>query len=265
MTDILALAEQLDDAARLGRAVPQLSARHNLTLDDAQAIQHGVVARRLARGERPAGLKLGPASPAGLRALGLDAPIGGRLTSAMAVPDGGEIDPAGFIDLRVEVEIAFLLRRDLPPGDIAAGARDAVEAVAPALELADSRYPGYRFTLADLVADNCCAAGYVLGAWQDPAALAGRGLSLDNLGMTLCLDGRLVQTASTGAIMGDPWRMAAHGLRHAAATGQDLSGGQILLSGAPAPPLPVAGAVHVSAEVQGLGCVAVSLRGPRSV
>ena len=49
----------------------------------------------------------------------------------------------------------------------------------PAIEIIDSRYRDFKFSLADVVADNCSSSGIVVGAWQSVDA------DLTNLGMIL--------------------------------------------------------------------------------
>lgn len=259
MTEIEALAERLDRAALEARATPCPSESRPLSLAEAYAVQHALLARRLARGEVPVGIKMGPTTRAAMDALGIAEPLTGRLTSAMQVAADGEIALSRFVAPRVEVEIAFLLREPVDPQGDPAALQRAVEAVAPALEIPDSRYPGYRFGLGDLVADNCAAAGFVLGAWQDPAVLAGAGGdglgALDRLGAVLGFDGRAVETVSTASVLGGPTGMLAQGLRLTCAAGKPLSPGDIVLSGGLHQPLPLRPGLRVRAEVEGLGAV----------
>ena len=258
MTDIHALAERLDDAARTGRAVPRISDAGPLDLQDAYRIRAQLVDRRLARGETLVGLKLGPCTAAGMAGLGLSAPLEGFLTDAMDLTAGGRIDLAAFVAPRAEVEIAFRLAPGALTGERPADPRDAVEAVSVALEIADSRYQEFRFGLPDLVADNCCAAGFALGPWLPPAALS-PAFSLAGRAMRLRIDGATVDSAGTDDVLGDPWAMAAHGL---AAARQAGAGARILLSGSPIAPRPLAAGQIVQAEIDGLGSIALSVDGP---
>lgn len=50
-----------------------------------------------------------------------------------------------------------------------AAAAAAIDGVAVALEIIDSRYAGFEFRLPDVVADNTSAAAFVVGDWVDPA------------------------------------------------------------------------------------------------
>lgn len=236
------LAARLDEAARSATAVPQLAA--GLDPDAAYGVQAALVQCRLARGERLVGLKMGLTSRAKMAQMGVDEVIWGRLTDAMRVPDGGEVAVDAFIHPRVEPEVAFLLGRAPSPGDDFA---TVVQAVAPAIELIDSRYRDFTFTLPDVIADNTSAAGFVIGPWQPVPP------GLDNLGVLLEMDGRVVQTGSTAAILGDPRRAFDEAVRLSARHGVRLQEGWILLAGAATAAVPLTAGTHVRVVVEKLG------------
>lgn len=163
LADIGALAERLDTAAHAAAATPQLEAP--ITLDEAYAVQRASVARRMARGETRIGIKMGFTSRAKMVQMGVSDLIWGRLTSGMLVDDGGSVALSRYVHPRVEPEIAFLIGRPLAGRVTAAQALACVEAVAPALEIIDSRYQDFRFSLTDVVADNSSSSGFVVGPW----------------------------------------------------------------------------------------------------
>lgn len=253
---VAALASQLDEAAATGTAIPQIVSAAGLTPDDAYAVQQALVDRRIGRGERLVGLKMGLTSRAKMAQMGVEEVIWGRLTDAMRVPDGGGVPTGGLIHPRVEPEVAFLLARDVRPGD---DFGSAVRAVAPALELIDSRYADFRFSLPDVIADNTSAAGFVLGPWQPVPA------GIDNLGVLLEIDGRVVQTGSTAAILGDPRRAFGEAVRLCARQGVTPREGWVLLAGAATAAVPLTPGAQVRAVVEGLGTASLrSLPSPSS-
>jgi 2-oxo-3-hexenedioate decarboxylase len=87
--DVMAVAERLDEAARTGRATPQISIAVEFGLADAYAIQKASVLRRVGRGEIRVGMKMGFTSRAKMTQMGLSDLIWGRLTDAMLCEDGG--------------------------------------------------------------------------------------------------------------------------------------------------------------------------------
>lgn len=248
MPDPAELAARLDHAAVHAEAVPQPVWAADADTDDAYAVQAALIARRLARGERLVGLKMGLTSRAKMAQMGVDEVIWGHLTDRMRIPDSGRVDLAGLIHPRVEPEVAFLMARDVRPGDDFAS---VVEAVAPAVELIDSRYADFRFSLPDVIADNTSAAGFVIGPWQPPPA------GLDNLGVLLEVDGRVVQTGSTAAILGDPRRAFDEAVRLADRQGVRLREGWVLLAGAATAAVPLPPGAQVRAVVEGLGTAAL--------
>lgn len=230
-------AERLDTAQHTATAVPQLP--EGLTPADAYAIQDSVIARRLERGERPAGLKLGFTSKAKMAQMGVSEVIVGRLTDAMRVQDGGEVPLDRYIHPRVEPEVAYRIARDVTPDDD----EIPVDAVAPALEIIDSRYRDFRFSLPDVIADNASSAGFVIGEWRP------LGVDLGDLSVRLTLGGATVETGSTAAILGHPDRALPALLEIARREGMALRGGNVVLAGgatAAAPLTPGRVEVHVA-------------------
>jgi len=128
-------------------------------------------------------------------------------------------------------------------------ALDAVEAIAPALEIIDSRYENFKFALGDVIADNSSSSGFVVGNWQAPST------DVSNLGIILKFDGRPVQMGSTAAILGNPLRSLVAAARMVARWGEKLEPGMIVLAGGATAASPLAAGVHVCGEFQNIGNV----------
>ncbi|WP_306205501.1 2-keto-4-pentenoate hydratase [Actinoplanes sp. RD1] len=222
-------ANVLDEALVARTEVPSFGSSFDVA--EAYGIQEELVGRRIARGERIVGVKMGLTSRAKMQQMGVDEAIWGRLTDAMRIPDGGVLDLSQRIHAKVEPEVAFLVRG----GEIAA--------IAPALEVIDSRYLDFKFTLPDVIADNTSAAAFVVGAWQPVPS------GVDNLGVLLELDGRTVEIGSTAAILGDPRRAFAAASRLAG----NLEDDWIVLAGAATAAVTVAPGTHVQVTVEKLG------------
>ena len=255
MADVNALARTVDDAAREAKAIPQISEKTPITLDEGYAIQAAAFSRRLARGERQIGVKMGFTSRAKMVQMGISDMIWGRLSDQMLVEDGGQIDLKNYVHPRVEPEIAFLLGAPLEGPVTATQALAAVEAVAPAMEIIDSRFRNFKFSLADVVADNCSSSGFVLGAWQSPDA------DLSNLGMVMEFNGRPVQIGSSAAILGHPVRSLAAAARLSTEAGERLEAGWIVMAGGATAAEALSPGVYVRHLVQDLGFAAFSVAG----
>ncbi|MDX6742768.1 2-keto-4-pentenoate hydratase [Actinocorallia sp. A-T 12471] len=239
------LAGVLAKAERDGVAV---SRPEGLDVDGAYAVQSALLAARVAQGERLVGVKLGFTSLAKMAQMGVDEIIVGFLTDAHEVADGGELFTSGLIHPRVEPEVAFRLDRDVdaakegPEGLLA-----AVGAVAPALEVIDSRYANFRFSLPDVIADNTSACRFAVGPWSPiPDGLAA-------LDVALLLDDEVVASGSTGAILGDPLEALRRLPALAARYGHPLKAGTVILAGAATEAVPLPTGTRVTVKVAGLG------------
>ena len=254
MTDINRLAEIVDTAAHKARSIPQISATEELPLVDAYRVQKTSVARRFSRGERLIGIKMGFTSRAKMVQMGVDDLIWGHLTDAMNIPDGGNMIFQNYVHPRVEPELAFILKRPLSGTVNMLQALSAIEAVAPAVEIIDSRYRDFKFSLADVVADNSSSSSLVVG----PRHKA--GVDLSNLGILLEVNGRTVDVGSTAAILGNPLRSLIEAARLMGENGMRLEAGWTVLAGAATAAYPLAPGMYVRAEIEKLGRVSFSVR-----
>jgi 2-oxo-3-hexenedioate decarboxylase len=239
----------LDEAARTATPTAQLTGQAELSLDDAYAIQAALVHRRIARGERLIGLKMGFTSRAKAAQMGVYELIFGRLLDSMLIEDGGEVELSRYCHARVEPELAFRLSRPLEGMIGALQAYEAVEAVAPAIELIDSRYRDFKFSLIDVVADNASSSGVVLGPWRT------RPADPSNLGVILSFDGRPMQIGSTAAVMGDPIRALVTAVHMLARHGERLEAGAIVMTGGATAAEALRPGVYAQNEIEGLGRV----------
>lgn len=251
--DIEKLAKIVDDAAREHREITKLTTTSELSFEEAYTIQKASIARRLARGETRIGMKMGFTSRAKMIQMGCDDLVWGRLTSSMLVEDGGIIDLRNYVHPRVEPEIAFLMKRELTGIVTPAEALDAVAAIAPAMEIIDSRYEKFKFTIPDVVADNTSSSSFVIGPWCDPRQ------PFDNLGMVMEFDGVPVQIGSSAAILGHPLRSLCAASRLSGAAGEPLQPGWIILAGGATAAEPLRPGVHVRNTVQNLGSLSFSV------
>lgn len=247
MNRVEELAEQLDAAARDACEVAQIDPEGHLSLQDAYAIQHVSIQHRVARGARRIGVKMGFTSRAKMIQMGLSDVIWGRLTDDMLIEEGMATSFARFVHPRTEPEIAFLLKKPLSGNVSAAEALASVEAVAPALEVIDSRYRDFKFTLPEVIADNASSSGIVVGPWTDPRE------DFSNLGLTMSIDGRVAQVGSTAAILGHPLRSLVAAARLSGAAGEPLQAGWVVMAGGATPAEWVKPGQYVSIEIERLG------------
>nr|WP_246351827.1 fumarylacetoacetate hydrolase family protein [Sphingobium subterraneum] len=210
---------------------------------------------RYERGERRIGIKMGFTSRAKMAQMGIDEMIWGRLTDGMLQEEGGVVKFTRYVHPRVEPEIAFLLKAPLPAKVSPMEAMAAVEAVAPALEIIDSRYKDFRFSLTDVIADNSSSSGLVIGNWNSPRQ------DLSNLGIVLEINGQIRQVGSSAAILGHPVRSLVAAARLAAAADEPLQAGDIVMAGGATGAEALSPGMHVCVRVDRLGKAEFSVDG----
>ena len=247
--NIEVIAKRLDEAALNAQATPQISQEKQLSLEEAYQVQKLSIDRRFDRGEKFVGIKMGFTSKAKMEQMGVHDMIWGRLTDKMHYAPGDKITRSDFIHPRAEPEIAFLLAKDINAEVTLANVEDFVIGVAVAIELIDSRYENFKFSLEDVVADNCSSAGFALGEWKMPDT------NIKDILMSLVSDDEIVGKGNSNAILGNPWESLVAAARLAQANGVQLRANDIVLAGAATPANYIKVGETVSAHAEGLGSV----------
>lgn len=134
---------------------PITDARPEFDLVAAYDVAAKITQRRLARGERPVGWKIGFTNQAIWAEQGLSAPIWARMYDATvaAVDSAGTDCPiAALIEPRIEPEIGLRIAQ-VPRADMdEAELLTCIDAVTHGFEIVQSLYPGWRLKPADAVA-----------------------------------------------------------------------------------------------------------------
>lgn len=259
MSEPRALATRLIDAAAARSAIEALTTTAGpLDVATAYQVQDAVVADRMRQhGSEIVGAKLGLTSLAKQRQMNVHEPLYGWLTGDMAIDVGQALRCDRFIQPRCEPEIAFVLGSDLAgPQVTASGVLAATAVVCPAVEVLDSRYAGYSFTLPDVVADNASGAGFVVGGQATSPA----GIDLRLTGVVLEKNGDLIATAAGAAVLGHPAAAVAWLVRALAPLGRGLVAGQVVLSGALTEAVPVRPGDVIVARFDRLGTIELACR-----
>jgi 2-oxo-3-hexenedioate decarboxylase len=207
---------------------PLTDAWPELDQETAYAIQDEVLRRKLDAGEKLIGVKLGLTSAAKQARMNVHAPLTGWLTDAMVLPRGVPVPQHEVIHPRGEPEIVFVLATALEgPGVTAATAMAAVDRVYAGLEVIDSRYQDFRFTLADVIADNASSAKFVMGdvaAGPDQLDLALETVLVE-------VDGEVVHSGTGADVQGHPAEALALAANDLSRRGLRLEAGWIVLTG----------------------------------
>jgi 2-keto-4-pentenoate hydratase len=248
-------AARLREAERDRRPIPPLTQTYpGIDVVDAYEIQLRGIARRTAAGVGVIGHKVGLSSEVMQRMMGVHEPDYGHLLADMRLPEDVPVEAARYCAPRVEVEVAFVLGADLPgEGCTEDDVLAATRALAPAIELIDSRIADWRIALPDTVADNASSAAFVLGSTRAaPGSVDVRAIDVE-----LWRGGERVAEGRSDAVLGDPTTAVAWLARKVAGFGVRLRAGHIVLPGSCTQAIDATPGAAFRAEFDGLGSVAL--------
>jgi len=259
MPSVVEAAEQLRRAHETH--APCQPVRDLLPQDDvaaAYAVQETNTEYRLGSGRRLVGRKIGLTSKAVQAQFGVDRPDYGMLFDDMDVPLGEEVDLHRVLQPRVEAEIGFVIGHDVDQAmPTTTDILQATDYVVAAIEIVGSRIANWDIRIVDTLADNASSGLFVMG--HQIRRLA--DIDVIDCGMSLDRGGRLVSTGTGRACLGSPVSAVVWLARAMASLGRPLRAGDVVLSGALGPMVPVAPGDIFEARIGGLGSVRVAFSG----
>lgn len=220
------------------------------TLQQARSLQDAVARLRIARGERVVGYKIGCVCPHNQKTNGLTHPVWGRLWSTEQHPRGTTLCRSDFANVAIEGEFAIILAHDIQPHDVSLEAIvRAVERVVPVIELHNLVFRGGEPRGPELIANNAIHCGVVRGGGDVvPAGPMTTDLSIE-------FDGRTVEAWTAIRWPDDTLEAVDWLIESLGQSGERLRQGQMILTGALGPPLPVANVDHVLVRSRRFGNV----------
>jgi 2-oxo-hept-3-ene-1,7-dioate hydratase len=246
------LAQELEHAERTRTQVEHFSKRHvGMTMEDGYRISRAWMKIKAAQGRQVIGHKIGLTSRAMQISSNIDEPDYGTLLDTMRYTcRGGEvlsIPMKNFIAPRVEVELAFILKRELRgPNITMEDVMAATDYVTPAVEIIDARIEQFdRHTKAlrkvfDTISDNAANAGIVLGDITTDAryCIDPQTTNLPWVGAICRYNGVVEETGLAAGVQGHPAVGVAWLANKLAPWGEFLSAGEIVLAGSFTKPVP---------------------------
>lgn len=230
----------------------------DMTIEDAYAIQREWMNIKKAEGRKVIGHKIGLTSKVMQRAMSIDEPDYGTLLDNMVFEEASTIDTDGFLDPKIEVELAFVLKKKLSGENVSLfDVLNATDYIIPALELLAARsfridpQTGYKRNVKDTIADNAANAGIIIG---------GRPMKPDQIDMRwvsalLYKNAVIEESGVAAAVLNHPAKGIAWLARKYAAHGMSLLPGQVILSGSFTSPIKVQKGDTIHAEFKDMGSV----------
>ena len=262
--DVRAEAELLDDAERSRQQIRQTTSVYpDASIDDAYRIQAAWKQIRLGRGERLVGHKIGLTSKAMQASMQISTPDSGFITDAMhfdATEQAVRMVAADYLDAKIEVELAFVLRAPLDSAHVELPDVLAATAyVVPALELIAARSyrtdprTGRRRGVVDTISDNAANAAIIIGGRQ----IGSSEIDLRWVGALLERNGEIEESGLAAAVLNHPANGIVWLARRYAEQGMALDAGDIVLAGSFTRPVDVRPGDHFAVDYGPLGVVEV--------
>ncbi|MDE0547400.1 fumarylacetoacetate hydrolase family protein [Microbacterium sp. C7(2022)] len=248
------LAAELAEADRSHGVIPRITARHpEATVEDSYAIQGVWRDRMIADGRRLVGRKIGLTSKAMQQATGITEPDYGVMFDDTVYASGSTIPFDAFSNVRIEVELAFVLRSPLEGGDCTLErALDAIDYVTPALEVLNSHIELAGRTIVDTIADNAAYGAMVLG----DVRMKPDEIDLRWVPGVLSRNGEIEETGVAAGVLGHPARGVAWLADKFHQHGARLEAGEIILAGSFTRPMWVQRGDEVLCDYREMGTIA---------
>ncbi len=218
-----------------------------LTLEQAYRIQLGVVARRVAAGERQIGWKVGLTAAPIQQQFGFHEPVFGCILDSR--PTGHVFRRDELIRPGFEPELCLRVGQTLSGELDPSSARRAIDAVHPALEIIETR-GDFTAQIAVAMADNAQQKTVILG---DPVALG--DLALETVAATVRINDATVAEGRGDAVLGNPLNSVVWLARKLREFGREIRAGEIIMSGSFTRQFPIAPGDRVNVDFAGVGNV----------
>jgi 2-oxo-hept-3-ene-1,7-dioate hydratase len=247
------IADELLKAELERGVLPLLTARYaDMTIDDSYAVQRIWHEQGVAAGRRHAGRKIGLTSKVMQAATGITEPDYGVVFADQIYESGSTIEFGRFANVRIEVELAFVLGESLTgPGVTVFDVLDATKYVVPALEILSSRIELAGRTIVDTISDNAALGGVVLGG----SPVAPSAIDLRWVSAVLYRNETIEESGVAAAVLGNPAMGVAWLANKLARHGEKLQAGEIVLAGSFTRPIWVQCGDIILGDYRDLGAV----------
>ena len=247
------LAEHLENAELQAYEVTKITDDYpNMTFTDATDVQWEIRRRKMSRGHKIVGMKMGLTSWAKMKQMGVEMPCYGFLADYFSLPDGAEVPFDELIHPKVEAEIAFVTNKELSGKNLTVEeVLAATELVVPAVEIIDSRYKDFKFDLTSVQADNSSSTRFVVGSH----AAKPEDFDWSTLGVVMQKNGEIIELGAGAAVLDHPAASVAMLATMLAERDEVIPAGTFIMTGGITAAVLVQRGDSIVVRYQGLGTV----------
>lgn len=266
VSDIETIADESLAAIDAGRQIASLTARYpGFTLDDAYRVTATMREKRLARGERVLGRKIGFTNRTIWAEYNVFAPIWGYVYDCTLRSLGGAatFPLEGLCEPRIEPEIVFGLARAPQPGMDDRALLGCIEWIAHGFEIVQSIFPGWKFSPADTVAANGLHGALMVGTRHPVGTDSAQWLpALTDFSIDLVCEGAAMDRGRAGNVMEGPLSTLRHTMDLLASDGVNppLAAGELVTTGTLTKALPIKPGETWSTALSGVPLAGISVR-----
>ncbi|MDC0641037.1 2-oxo-3-hexenedioate decarboxylase [Porticoccaceae bacterium] len=247
------LAEHLENAELQAYEVTKITDDYpNMTFTDATDVQWEIRRRKMSRGHKIVGMKMGLTSWAKMKQMGVEMPCYGFLADYFSLPDGAQVPFDELIHPKVEAEIAFVTNKELSGKNrTVEEVLAATELVVPAVEIIDSRYKDFKFDLTSVQADNSSSTRFVVGSH----AAKPEDFDWSTIGVVMQKNGEIIELGAGAAVLDHPAASVAMLATMLAERDEVIPAGTFIMTGGITAAVLVEKGDSIVVRYQGLGTV----------
>jgi 2-oxo-3-hexenedioate decarboxylase len=260
---------RLQDSAVL--AEPFSATLSGFSVSDAYSIAKRLREMRIEQGLHPVGRKIGFTNRTIYEEYGVYQPIFGTMydrtvTWLDMANEMHEVPLAGLAQPRIEPEIVFKLKAAPPRTDDPVELLGAIEWLAHGVELVQCHFPGWKFQVADTIADGGLHGRYLVGkplpVPKGEAERRALAEALSSFTARLYREGKLAADGGGVAVLGSPLNALAHLIDVLAELPDHppLAAGEIVTTGTLTAAMPVTPGETWSTSIEGLEVAELWLR-----
>lgn len=252
------IAKALVDAEDNHTYIEKISEKYpDIEIEDSYKIQKEVFKIKENRGEKIIGKKIGLTSEGIRKQIGVYEPDFSLLTDKNILKSYQELELDKLNNPKLEPELTFILKEDLK-GPIVSNV-DVIKAilgVTASFEVVDTRYKDYNFKIFDTIADSASYGKIITSNKIVPID----NLDLDNIGLNVFKNGKLLKTATSAEVMGNPINSIVWLANKMIELGEYLKKGDLILSGSFTPVFDLNSGDFYEADFAGVGKIKLNIK-----